>query len=80
MLADFLKIPLERAGGMINLIDIYCLFNRARGTELISPDDLLQACSLWEKFDVSFMLRKFDSGVMVIQSRTHSDEECIFPD
>ncbi|KAL6548796.1 Vacuolar protein-sorting-associated protein 36 [Orobanche gracilis] len=74
-LADFVKIPLERAGGMINLIDIYCLFNRARGTELISPDDLLQACSLWEKFDVSFMLRKFDSGVMVIQSRTHSDEE-----
>ncbi|KAK4406523.1 Vacuolar protein sorting-associated protein 36, partial [Sesamum angolense] len=75
MLADFVKIPLERAGGMINLIDIYCLFNRARGTELISPDDLLQACSLWEKFDVSVMLRKFDSGVMVIQSKTHSDEE-----
>ncbi|CAA2949300.1 vacuolar sorting-associated 36 [Olea europaea subsp. europaea] len=31
-LADFVKKPLERAGGMINLIDIYCLFNRARGT------------------------------------------------
>ncbi|KAL3631642.1 Vacuolar protein-sorting-associated protein 36 [Castilleja foliolosa] len=74
-LADFVKIPLERGGGMINLIDIYCLFNRARGTELISPDDLLQACSLWEKFDVSVMLRKFDSGVMVIQNKTHSDDE-----
>ncbi|KAL1558863.1 Vacuolar protein-sorting-associated protein 36, variant 2 [Salvia divinorum] len=74
-LADFIKIPLERAGGMINLIDVYCLFNRARGTELISPDDLLQACSLWEKFDVPVMLRKFDSGVMVIQSKSHSDEE-----
>jgi len=24
------------------LPDVYCLFNRARGTELISPDDLLQ--------------------------------------
>ncbi|KAJ8573027.1 hypothetical protein K7X08_009538 [Anisodus acutangulus] len=74
-LADFAKIPLERAGGMINLIDIYCLFNRARGTELISPDDLLRACSLWEKFDVPVMLRKFDSGVMVIQSKSHSDNE-----
>ncbi|KAJ0045859.1 hypothetical protein Pint_05725 [Pistacia integerrima] len=86
-LADFVKIPLERAGGMINLIDIYCLFNRARGTvenyspalslctALISPDDLLQACSLWEKFDVPVMLRKFDSGVMVIQNKSHSDEE-----
>ncbi|PPD67101.1 hypothetical protein GOBAR_DD36017 [Gossypium barbadense] len=74
-LADFVRIPLERAGGMINLIDAYCLFNRARGTELISPDDMLQACSLWEKFDVPVMLRKFDSGVMVIQNKSHSDEE-----
>lgn len=74
-LADFVRIPLDRAGGMINLIDIYCLFNRARGTELISPDDLNQACRLWEKFDVPVMLRKFDSGVMIIQNKTHSDEE-----
>ncbi|KAG4131949.1 hypothetical protein ERO13_D09G246700v2 [Gossypium hirsutum] len=74
-LADFVRIPLERAGGMINLIDAYCLFNRARGTELISPDDMLQACSLWEKFDVPVMLWKFDSGVMVIQNKSHSDEE-----
>ncbi|XP_022748344.1 vacuolar protein sorting-associated protein 36 isoform X2 [Durio zibethinus] len=74
-LADFVRTPLQRAGGMINLIDAYCLFNRARGTELISPDDMLQACSLWEKFDVPVMLRKFDSGVMVIQNKSHSDEE-----
>ncbi|KAL9268011.1 Vacuolar protein sorting-associated protein 36-like protein [Drosera capensis] len=74
-LADFVKVPLERAGGMINLIDIYCLFNRACGTALISPDDLLQACSLWEKFDVPVMHRKFDSGVMVIQSKAHCDDE-----
>ncbi|GFY94761.1 EAP30/Vps36 family protein [Actinidia rufa] len=77
VLADFVKVPIERAGGMVNLIDIYCLFNRARGTELISPEDLLQACSLWEKFDVPVMLRKFDSGVMVIQSKSYRDEELI---
>ncbi|RZC79131.1 hypothetical protein C5167_003366 [Papaver somniferum] len=74
-LADFVKIPLERAGGMTALIDVYCLFNRARGTELISPEDLLQACAIWAKFDVPVMLRKFDSGVMVIQNKSHSDEE-----
>ncbi|KAI3728197.1 hypothetical protein L6452_16829 [Arctium lappa] len=74
-LADFVKIPLEKAGGIMNLIDIYCLFNRARGTELISPDDLLRACSLWEKFNVPVMLKKFESGVMVIQNKSHSDEE-----
>lgn len=51
-LADFVKLPLEKAGGMIALVDVYCLFNRARGTELISPEDLLQACAIWEKLDV----------------------------
>ncbi|XP_008445381.2 vacuolar protein sorting-associated protein 36 [Cucumis melo] len=74
-LADFVRTPLDIAGGMISLIDIYCLFNRARGTELISPDDLLQACLLWEKIDVPVMIRKFDSGVMVIQSKSYSDDE-----
>ncbi|XP_020583943.1 vacuolar protein sorting-associated protein 36 [Phalaenopsis equestris] len=74
-LADFVKFPLEKAGGMIAMIDVYCLFNRARGTELISPEDLLQACALWEKYEVPVMLRKFDSGVMVIQSKAHSDQE-----
>lgn len=35
-LADFVKVPLERAGGMIALIDVYCLFNLARGTGFTS--------------------------------------------
>lgn len=42
-LADFLHEPLERAGGLMPLTDVYCLFNRARGSELVSPDDLLAA-------------------------------------
>jgi ESCRT-II complex subunit VPS36 len=31
-LADFVRIPLEKAGGMISLTDMYYHFNRARGT------------------------------------------------
>lgn len=42
-LADFLAPRVERAGGMMTLPDVYCLFNRARGAELVSPDDLLAA-------------------------------------
>jgi hypothetical protein len=41
-LADVLAAPLARAGGMLPLPDVYCLLNRARGTELVSPDDLLK--------------------------------------
>ncbi|MCO5599202.1 hypothetical protein L7F22_053302 [Adiantum nelumboides] len=73
-LADFVKVPLQKAGGMLALVDVYCLFNRARGTELISPEDLLRACTLWGKIDVP-VLRRFDSGVMVIQSKSQSDDE-----
>ncbi|KAL3696045.1 hypothetical protein R1sor_010121 [Riccia sorocarpa] len=74
-LADFVKIPLQKSGGMLAMVDAYCLFNRARGTELISPEDLLQACSIWGTIDVQVAMRRFDSGVLVIQSKSHSDEE-----
>ena len=46
-LADFLAAPLARAGGIMPLPDAYCLYNRARGTELVSPDDLLRAVALF---------------------------------
>lgn len=66
-LADFLTARVERAGGMMALPDVYCLFNRARGTELISPDDLLQvtrrsrAPSLSRVFRRQFGPRRPDS-------------------
>lgn len=40
---------MERAGGMMPLPDAYCLYNRARGTELVSPDDLTAAVKLFPK-------------------------------
>ncbi|KAJ5067590.1 vacuolar protein-sorting-associated protein [Anaeramoeba ignava] len=72
--ASFLEKVLPKTGGMISLADAYCLFNRARGTELISPDDLLKACQLFQKLGASMDLRKFDSGVIVIQSKSNNDE------
>jgi ESCRT-II complex subunit VPS36 len=37
---------LRRLGGMITLSDVYCIYNRARGTELVSPDDVLEASKM----------------------------------
>ena len=47
-LADYLHESnrLSRLGGMITLTDIYCVFNRARGTELVSPDDFLRSAEM----------------------------------
>ncbi|MEW5298836.1 MAG: hypothetical protein WDW36_001914 [Sanguina aurantia] len=73
-LSDFLEDPLGRCGGMMTLPDVYCLFNRARGSELVSPDDLLAATKMFEAAGVSLCLRTFASGVRVVQGRQHTDE------
>ncbi|KYQ90246.1 vacuolar protein sorting 36 [Tieghemostelium lacteum] len=61
--------------GMILLSDLYCIFNRARGIELISPDDLYRACLQFEILQLPLRLRKFDSGVIIVQSQYENDEQ-----
>lgn len=56
---------------MMSLADVYCRVNRARGLELISPEDLMNACKL---LNGPITLRKFPSGAMVLQLDNHSDE------
>ena len=74
-LADFLPKHLEKTG-MMTLVDAYCIYNRARGTDLISPEDMYRACALFEQLHIdNVKLKKFDSGVLVIQLKKHNDEE-----
>lgn len=40
----FIVSVLDKFGGVISMVDIYCMYNRARGTDLISPEDLIIAC------------------------------------
>jgi len=66
---------IKKNKGIIALTDVYCLYNRARGTELISPDDLYQACLLFEKLNLPLRLRKFESsGVLALQSTSYDDK------
>lgn len=74
-IAHFLREPLRQFGDMLLLTDIYCMYNRARGTDLVSPDDLLAACRLFEPLRLRMRLRTFPSGVMVVQSDNHNPEE-----
>lgn len=83
-LADFLSSPpggrpgartlLDRFGGMMTLPDVFSIFNRARGTALVSPADLLTTARLLGPTRLGMSLRKFASGVLVIQADTHSDK------
>ena len=65
---------LTKAGGMMTLTDVYCLFNRARGTNMVSPEDLIKAVDLMKELDLGISKRSFASGVMVIQDDSFDDE------
>ena len=75
-LVDFLryKDKLSQAGGMMTLTDVYCLFNRARATNMISPEDLLKAIDLMKEMSLGLSKRTFKSGVVVIQDDAFDDE------
>ena len=64
----------DTPGNMIQLTDVYCMYNRARGTALISPEDLYSACLLFEPLKLNARLRKLDSGVLVIQPLELDDQ------
>jgi len=59
---------------MMTLTDVYCLFNRARGTNLISPEDLLKALDLMKELGLGMSKRSFKSGVLVVQDDAFDDE------
>uniref|UniRef100_A0A8C5LEQ8 Vacuolar protein-sorting-associated protein 36 n=1 Tax=Jaculus jaculus TaxID=51337 RepID=A0A8C5LEQ8_JACJA len=76
-LAGILQAPLEERGGIMSLTEVYCLVNRARGMELLSPEDLVNACKMLDALKLPLRLRVFDSGVMVIELQSHKEEEMV---
>ena len=81
-LAEFLtddsRGVLKKAGGIITLVDLWAMFNRARGgVELVSPRDFEKAARLWEELQLPVRLRTFRSGVMVVQGRDRTDATTI---
>ncbi|KAJ3222297.1 hypothetical protein HDU81_009996 [Chytriomyces hyalinus] len=73
-LSEFLGKVIKRYGGIIALTDLYCIFNRARGVALISPQDLQKSVAQFEKMRLPFRMRKFDSGLLVVHSSDYSDD------
>lgn len=56
--------------GMMTLTEAFCRINRARGLELLSPEDVLNACKM---LNGPIKLRQFPSGAMVLQLESHDD-------
>ena len=76
-LSRFLQQLLPAENGILTLADLYCRFNRARSMELVSPDDVVNACTLFEGMGLQVRLKKFDSGVLCVLGSSHSEAEVV---
>ncbi len=81
-LAEFLtddrKGVLRKEGGIMSLVDLWAVFNRTRnGIELISPLDFEKAALIWEALHLPIRLRRFKSGLLVVQEKSRTDEKTI---
>ncbi|CAG8962063.1 hypothetical protein HYFRA_00005106 [Hymenoscyphus fraxineus] len=77
-ISDDARGVLQKAGGIMSLVDLWAMFNRARGgVELVSPLDFEKAARLWEKLKLPVRLRQFKSGVLVVQGSDRTDEKTI---
>ena len=55
----FLDKVIDRFGGVVGLVDLYCMYNRARGMDFISPDDLKIASERLNITSSKFMLKTY---------------------
>ncbi|KKF92764.1 Vacuolar protein sorting-associated protein 36 [Ceratocystis platani] len=77
-LTDDSRGVLKKAGGVISLVDLWAMFNRARGgVELVSPTDFEMAARLFHKLKLPVRLRTFKSGVLVVQGKDRTDDSII---
>lgn len=77
-LTDDARGVLRREGGIMSLVDLWAVFNRTRnGIELVSPLDFEKAAQMWDDLRLPIRLRRFKSGLLVVQGRDRTDEKTI---
>merc|ERR1719219_1829803 len=67
--------PIQESGGMMTLTDAFVRVNRARGLELVSPDDILMAAKCLKETSLPMRLHTFQSGVLVLMTSNNTEEE-----
>lgn len=65
---------LERCGGLMTLADAYSMYNRARHTDLVSPDDLVAAAKLLGPLRLGMSLHTFPSRLVVVRLDSFSPQ------
>jgi ESCRT-II complex subunit VPS36 len=75
-LSSIIKPLMERRKQeQLTLSDVYCCFNRARGMDLVSPEDILNACKQLEQLpNLQLRLFQYKSGLLVVQNQSCDNE------
>ena len=70
---------MDRTGGMVLLEEVYCALNRARGSQLASPDEIYAAAKNIERHlpSAGLKYKKYASGIAVLQDNTLSDNAIV---
>ena len=56
------------------MVDLYCLYNRARGTNLVSPEDINDACLHMSRVSSKYTLKAYpNSGIRTIQLKSFNE-------
>ena len=79
-LTDDAKGVLKREGGIMSLVDLWAVYNRARsegGVDFVSPAEFEKVARLWEKLRLPVRLRQFKSGLSVVQQADRTDDKTI---
>lgn len=76
-LADDARGVLKREGGVMTLVDLWAVYNRARGIDLISPRDLEKAAGRFEALRLPVRMRVFRSGLLVVQDASRKDADTV---
>jgi len=71
-ICEALLDEITKQGGMMTITEVYVRINRARPLELVSPEDVLNACRL---LNGPMKLRQYPSGAMILQLENHNDEQ-----
>ena len=77
-LTDDSKGILKKEGGIMPLVDLWSVYNRARGgVDLVSPAEFEKAARLWEKLRLPVRLRQFRNGLLVVQEAGRTDSKTV---
>lgn len=71
-LSDFIKPSLESNGGLLPMVDVFCMYNRARGGNLVSASDFKSACEQLESLCLPVRAKILPSGASALTLGSHA--------